>query len=42
MNSNEKHDDIDLEVALGNLFLDDNYERLDYKYKDLHQPLYAL
>ena len=27
---------------MGNLFLDENYERQDYKYKDLVQPLLAL
>ena len=34
--------DTDLEVAMDKLFLDENYERHDYKYKDLEQPLYAL
>ena len=34
--------DLDLEIALGNLFLDENYERMDFEYKDLKQPLYAL
>lgn len=29
------HNDLDLEIALGNLFLDENYERHDYFYKDL-------
>ena len=37
----EKNDE-DLEFAMGNLFLDENYERMDYKYKELEQPLYAL
>ena len=32
----------DMEIALGNLFLDENYERMDFKYKDLEQPLLAL
>ena len=27
--------DLDLEIALGNLFLDENYERMDFEYKDL-------
>ena len=38
----DPNNDLDLEIALGNLFLDENYERQDYKYKDLIQPLYAL
>ena len=32
----------DMEYAMSNLFLDLSYERMDFKYKDLEQPLYAL
>lgn len=32
----------DMELAMNNLFLDLSYERMDFKYKDLEQPLYAL
>jgi hypothetical protein len=32
----------DMEVAMNALFLDENYERQDYHYKELFQPLYAL
>ena len=35
-------EETDMEVAMNALFLDENYERQDYTYKDLVQPLYAL